>query len=350
MLRPAGSTWSSTSRCRPTSSSSAWPAGGCASTAARTTRVDDAARARLDLRRLRRRGRPARGRHRGRHQPAARSSTRTQTEPLIAWYLERDKLVASTASAPPTQVTARLVQAIDRTPRTPCVGTVREAASVDADELAKMRRAGRVVAEMHERCIRGGHPPGCHHRGARPGRPGRCSTRRGARSNFLNYHGVPGGDLHLAQRRDRARHPRRLRARGGRHPLDRLRGDHRGLPRRRRLHHPASARSATRPQKLIEVTEQQPLRPASSRCVDGNRLSDIGHAVQTVAEGAGFSVVREYVGHGIGTAMHEEPQVPNYGPPGKGIKLKAGPRLRGRAHGQRRAAPTRAARRRLDAS
>src|SRR3954447_11681579 len=57
---------------------------------------------------------------------------------------------------------------------------------------------------------------------------------------------------------------------------------------------------------------------------DGNRLSDIGNAVQTVAEGAGFSVVREYVGHGIGRAMHEEPQVPNYGAPGKGMKLKVG--------------------------
>jgi methionyl aminopeptidase len=57
---------------------------------------------------------------------------------------------------------------------------------------------------------------------------------------------------------------------------------------------------------------------------EGHRLSDIGHAVQTVAERAGFSVVREYVGHAIGTAMHEEPQVPNYGPPGKGIKLRSG--------------------------
>ena len=57
--------------------------------------------------------------------------------------------------------------------------------------------------------------------------------------------------------------------------------------------------------------------------MDGNRLSDIGHAVQTVAEAAGFSVVREYVGHAIGTAMHEEPQVPNYGPPGTGPEAAA---------------------------
>jgi methionyl aminopeptidase len=58
--------------------------------------------------------------------------------------------------------------------------------------------------------------------------------------------------------------------------------------------------------------------------LDGNRLTDISHAVQTVAEAGGYSVVREYVGHAIGTAMHEEPQVPNYGPPGKGPKLRSG--------------------------
>ena len=57
---------------------------------------------------------------------------------------------------------------------------------------------------------------------------------------------------------------------------------------------------------------------------EGNRLHDIGAAVQTVAEGAGFSVVREYVGHAIGTAMHEEPQVPNYWPGTPGPKLKTG--------------------------
>ena len=50
----------------------------------------------------------------------------------------------------------------------------------------------------------------------------------------------------------------------------------------------------------------------------------IERAVEDVAVGAGFTVVREYVGHGIGTAMHEEPQIPNYGPPGRGLKLKEG--------------------------
>jgi methionyl aminopeptidase len=75
--------------------------------------------------------------------------------------------------------------------------------------------------------------------------------------------------------------------------------------------------------KLIATTEES-LRAGIKAMVDGNRLSDIGHAVQTVAEAGGYSVVREYVGHAIGTAMHEEPQVPNYGPPGKGPKLRVG--------------------------
>ena len=56
----------------------------------------------------------------------------------------------------------------------------------------------------------------------------------------------------------------------------------------------------------------------------GNRLGDIGAAAEHEARDAGFGVVREYVGHGIGTAMHEDPDVPNYGPPGRGMKLRAG--------------------------
>jgi methionyl aminopeptidase len=56
----------------------------------------------------------------------------------------------------------------------------------------------------------------------------------------------------------------------------------------------------------------------------GGRLSDIGHAIQTCVEGHGFSIVREFVGHGIGERLHEEPQIPNYGSPGRGPKLAAG--------------------------
>jgi methionyl aminopeptidase len=75
--------------------------------------------------------------------------------------------------------------------------------------------------------------------------------------------------------------------------------------------------------RLIEVTEAS-LFAGIDQMTVGNRLHEIGRAVQTVAEAAGFSVVREYVGHAIGTAMHEEPQVPNYWPGSPGPTLKSG--------------------------
>jgi methionyl aminopeptidase len=75
--------------------------------------------------------------------------------------------------------------------------------------------------------------------------------------------------------------------------------------------------------KLLEVTEQS-LHKAVEQCVVGNRLGDIGHAVQEHVEANGFSVVRSLVGHGIGRDMHEEPQIPNYGQPGKGVPLEPG--------------------------
>ena len=74
---------------------------------------------------------------------------------------------------------------------------------------------------------------------------------------------------------------------------------------------------------LMDATERS-LFAGIALCEPGRHLYDISSAVQTVAEGAGFSVVREYVGHGIGQAMHEEPNVPNYGPAGKGPLLKEG--------------------------
>jgi methionyl aminopeptidase len=76
-------------------------------------------------------------------------------------------------------------------------------------------------------------------------------------------------------------------------------------------------------QKLLDVTEES-LYKGIEQAVIGNRLSDISHAVQIHAEQHGFGVVRDYVGHGIGRSMHEDPQVPNYGAPGRGPRLKAG--------------------------
>jgi len=75
--------------------------------------------------------------------------------------------------------------------------------------------------------------------------------------------------------------------------------------------------------KLIKVTEQC-LELAIEQCRPGNHLGDIGWAVQQHAEANGYSVVRDYVGHGIGRRMHEDPQIPNYGKPGHGPKIKSG--------------------------
>lgn len=75
--------------------------------------------------------------------------------------------------------------------------------------------------------------------------------------------------------------------------------------------------------RLLEVTNES-LHKAVEQCVVGNHLGDVGHAVQQHVEAAGFSVVRSLVGHGIGRSMHEDPQIPNYGKPGKGVQLEEG--------------------------
>jgi len=75
--------------------------------------------------------------------------------------------------------------------------------------------------------------------------------------------------------------------------------------------------------RLVRTTEQA-LQAGMEKAVCGNRVSDISYAVQQTVQNAGFTVVRDFVGHGIGRALHEDPQVPNYGKPGKGGLLRAG--------------------------
>lgn len=82
-------------------------------------------------------------------------------------------------------------------------------------------------------------------------------------------------------------------------------------------------RVAVQAEKLLAVTEAS-LQSAIQSIRAGVHLGDVGAAVQNVVEAAGFSVVREFVGHGIGTSMHEDPQVPNYGQRGIGMKLREG--------------------------
>jgi methionyl aminopeptidase len=189
-----------------------------------------------------------------------------------------------------------------------------------ADEIRTMRRAGRVVAEMHER-IRDTLRPGVTL--LQLDAIGRqVLERRGARSNFLGYHGYPA--VICASRNDVVVH---------------------GIPDGQALtdgdiisidcgaivdgYHGDAAFTAgvgtisADDQRLIDVTRRA-LDAGIAELVPGNRLGDVGAAVQTTVERAGFRVVRDYVGHGIGTAMHEPPDVPNVGRRGRGRRVAAG--------------------------
>ncbi len=86
---------------------------------------------------------------------------------------------------------------------------------------------------------------------------------------------------------------------------------------------PVGSKIDPRTARLVEVTEAS-LHAAIAAVKPGARLGDVGFAVQKVVEAAGFSVVRDFVGHGIGAQMHEDPQVPNFGEAGRGMKLRAG--------------------------
>ena len=190
----------------------------------------------------------------------------------------------------------------------------------NAEDIAKMRRAGRVVAEMHE-VTRAGAKPGVTTAQldllARE-----VLERRGARSNFLGYHGFPA--VICTSPNDMIVH-----GIPGDYVLEE--GDIISIDCGAIIegYHGDAAFTmgvgeiSAVAKKLIEVTEAS-LFAGIDQLVKGNRLHEVGRAVQDLAEGAGFSVVREYVGHAIGTAMHEQPQVPNYWPGSPGPSLKTG--------------------------
>lgn len=191
-----------------------------------------------------------------------------------------------------------------------------------AAELAKMRKAGRVVAEMHEK-IRAALRPGVTTRELdQIGRD--VIERRGARSNFLGYGEPPFSGVICAS-------PNEVIVHGV--PGDRVLedGDIISIDCGAIVEgwHGDAAFTAgvgeidDESARLIAATEAS-LAAAIEAMVPGGRLSDIGAAVQRTAEGAGFSVVKEYTGHGIGMAMHEPPDVPNWGKPGRGRRLAAG--------------------------
>jgi methionyl aminopeptidase len=187
-------------------------------------------------------------------------------------------------------------------------------------DIAKMRKAGRVVAEMHER-IRQAIAPGVStselDQVARA-----VLEKRGATSNFLGYHGFPA--VICASPNDTIVHgiPDGYRLREGDiisidcgAVVDGWHGD--------AAYTIGVGEVSDEAARLIEVTEKA-LHAGIAQLTGGNRMGDVGHAVQSVVEEAGFSVVREYVGHAIGTEMHEQPEVPNFGRPGKGVKLAVG--------------------------
>jgi len=188
-------------------------------------------------------------------------------------------------------------------------------------QIALMRRAGRVVAEMHERCAQAAKPGVTTAEIDQVAR--RVLDERGARSNFLNYHGFPAVICTS---------PNDVIVHGIPGPVVLEEGDILSLDCGAIIEGWHADAAITVPvgeiddesRDLIDVTRRS-LDAAIEHVQVGNTLGDVGAAVQAVAEAGGFSVVREYVGHGIGTAMHEEPQIPNYaGGPNQRYKLKRG--------------------------
>jgi len=189
-----------------------------------------------------------------------------------------------------------------------------------SEETAKMREAGLIVAEILAAC-RGAARPG-----VTTGELDRLAAdilkKRGATSNFLGYYGYPATICTSVN--EEIVH---------------------GIPGKRKLKdgdivgidagaivdgwHADSAitvgvgKISPEAEKLIAVT-QEALRRGIAQAKVGSRIGDIGAAVQRWVESQGYSVVRNYVGHGIGRAMHEDPQVPNYGVADRGFQIKEG--------------------------
>ena len=187
-------------------------------------------------------------------------------------------------------------------------------------EFALMRRAGRVVAEVLESVRKAALP------GVALIELDRLAAQiirdRECRSSFLNYHGYPA---HICLS------PNEVIVHG--------------IPDQRILHegdllaldagaifkgwHADAAITfgigevSEQALRLMAATEQA-LWAAFEKCRPGGRLGDVSHAIESIGASAGYGVVHEYTGHGIGRQMHEEPQVNNFGEPGRGLKLKAG--------------------------
>jgi methionyl aminopeptidase len=189
------------------------------------------------------------------------------------------------------------------------------------EELERMRRAGRVVAATIDRLVESVRPGMTT--GDLDGIAEDAIRSAGAVPSFQGYRGFPASICTSVNEEIVHGIPGRRRLREG----DVLSLDVGAIW---EGYHGDSAVTvfvgeprSDQVEKLVRVTEES-LEAGIAQIRPGNRLSDISHAVQQVAEGAGFSVVREYVGHGIGQSMHEDPPVPNYGPQGRGPELRPG--------------------------
>lgn len=187
-------------------------------------------------------------------------------------------------------------------------------------EIAMMREAGRIAAHVHEELAKA----------IRPGVTTReldalaeeLITKAGAKPTFKGYHGYRASICTSINHEVVHGIPSDRQLRDGDIIAIDLGVTYRGYIGDSAYTWPVGQVSPEA-KRLLEVT-QQGLERAIEQCCAGKYLGDLGHAVQTHVESNGFSIVREYVGHGIGANLHEDPQVPNFGQPGTGVQLRAG--------------------------
>jgi methionyl aminopeptidase len=188
------------------------------------------------------------------------------------------------------------------------------------EELSALRRAGRVVAEMHD-VIRAAVRPGVSTRELdRLARD--VLERRAATSNFLGYHGYPAVICTSVNScvihgipDDRPLADGDLLSVDCGAIVDGWHGD---------AAFSVGVGAVSAEAAALLAAADEALAAAVAAMVPGGRLGDVGHAVEAVAARRGFEVVRDYCGHGIGRAMHEQPDVPNFGTRGRGPRLRAG--------------------------
>jgi methionyl aminopeptidase len=189
-----------------------------------------------------------------------------------------------------------------------------------AKELERMRKAGWIVREAHrevQKAIRPGVTTKELDRIA-----DRVIRKHGAVPSFKGYNGFPGSICTSIN--DELVHGipgTRVLREGDIISID-IGAQYEGYHGDSAWTYPVGRISETA-QKLLRVTEESLYR-GLAKAVPGARIGDISHAIQSYVEAQGFSIVREYVGHGIGRELHEEPSVPNFGSPGRGLRLKPG--------------------------